>query len=209
MRKRYAILGLSVFLALSLAVPAFGGPSNPVSSAAVSAKVSAKKALKVARSAKKKAKAAQASADAAQGTANQAETDAQKAETDAQKGISDAAAAQTSANTAETDAQTGITNAAAANANANGRLKSADLVIGTATALNTDNSKTASAACPSNEPILGGGYFVNGTTPRTDEVTVTTNDAVILYGHGWQATGEEINGNPSWSILAEVTCGTR
>lgn len=202
MRKRYAILGLSVFLALSLAVPAFGGPSNPVSSAAVSAKVSAKKALKVARSAKKKAKAAQASADAAQGTANQAETDAQK-------GISDAAAAQTSANTAETDAQTGITNAAAANANANGRLKSADVVIGTATATNTDNSKTASAACPSNEPILGGGYFVNGTTPRTDEVTVTTNDAVILYGHGWQATGEEINGNPSWSILAEVTCGTR
>ena len=33
MKKRYTVLGLSLVLALALAVPAMGGPTNPLASA--------------------------------------------------------------------------------------------------------------------------------------------------------------------------------
>ena len=38
MSKRYTVLGLSVVLALALAVPALGGPTNPIASISASAK---------------------------------------------------------------------------------------------------------------------------------------------------------------------------
>jgi len=55
MKKRYTVLGLSLVLALALAVPALGGPSNPIASVSASVKSIANKALK-------KAKAAQTAA---------------------------------------------------------------------------------------------------------------------------------------------------
>ena len=48
MRKRYTVLGLSAFLAIALAVPALGGPSNPIAHTA-SALKKAKKGIRLAR----------------------------------------------------------------------------------------------------------------------------------------------------------------
>ncbi len=46
MKKRYTVLGLSVFLALALAVPALGGPSDPIAQVAGSGGKALKKAKK-------------------------------------------------------------------------------------------------------------------------------------------------------------------
>jgi hypothetical protein len=73
MRKRYALLGATVTLALALAVPALGGPSNPIARSALSlSKVNktAKAAKTDAATAQAAAAAAQAAASAAQATAN-------------------------------------------------------------------------------------------------------------------------------------------
>src|SRR3979409_1319353 len=104
MKKRYTVLGLSVFLAIALAVPALGGPSNPVAHTA-SALSKAKKAIGLANN--------------AQGTANSALTGANAAKTAA-------ATAQAAANAAKTAAD-------AANANANTRLLGVTRRFGTAT----------------------------------------------------------------------------
>src|SRR4051794_33642720 len=72
--KWYSILRLTGFLALALAVPALGGPSNAVASISASAKKIANKALKTAKSAQK-------TANTANSTANSALAEAQKAQT--------------------------------------------------------------------------------------------------------------------------------
>ena len=95
MSKRYAILGLSVFFALALAVPALGGPTNPIASTSASVKQTANKALK-------KAKAAQSTANSALTTANNAQGEATSAGTEAKKALTECAlttgtAAQTAA----------------------------------------------------------------------------------------------------------------
>lgn len=77
--KRYLVLGLGVVLAVSLSVPALGGPSNPVANGAASAKKIANKALKKAKKANQKAAAAQTSADAAQASADGAQASADSA----------------------------------------------------------------------------------------------------------------------------------
>ena len=51
MKRRYVLLGLASILAIALAVPAMGGPSNPLATTAASAKKTAKKALKKAKKA--------------------------------------------------------------------------------------------------------------------------------------------------------------
>jgi len=207
MKKRYTVLGLSVVLALALAVPALGGPTNPVASISASAKSIAVKALK-------KAKAAQATANSALSAAGNAQSDANKAQTTADKAQKTATTAQTAANTAQTTATNAQntandakTAAAAAEANANTRVKDSHEVIGTASALNTTASKNSSANCPSTEPVLGGGFFLGGS--ETNKVTVTSSDAQ-LYGHGWIAAGETIVGQTAtWSITAVAMCGTK
>ena len=97
MSKRYAVLGFSVVLALALAVPALGGPSNPIASISASVKQTANKALKQAKQAKnlantansnakkaqETAEGAKAAADGAQATANGAKTTADGAKTTA------------------------------------------------------------------------------------------------------------------------------
>jgi hypothetical protein len=157
MKKRYTVLGLSVFLAIALAVPALGGPSNPVAHTA-SALSKAKKAIGLANS--------------AQGTANTA--------------LSTANAAKTAAATAQTAANAAKTAADAANANANTRLIGTTRRIGTATT-NTAGSKSTSVSCTgSNEVPTGGGYVMGGTAPAgavvTDSEPTFYNDGWFVAG---------------------------
>jgi multidrug efflux pump subunit AcrA (membrane-fusion protein) len=214
MSKRYTVLGLSVFLALALAVPALGGPTNPVATISASAKAVANKALK-------KAKAAQTTAEAAQSSANNANGTAEKALAEAKKAQTTGSNAQTSANTAKAAAdaakatadaaKTAATNAQnsanAANANANTRIKESTEVVGELSAENTTTPKLASASCPSGDPVLGGGYSIGGESNR---VTVTQSEEQF-YGGGWFADAQTINGQAgaTWSLLAIAICGTK
>jgi hypothetical protein len=72
MRKRYLVLAFSVLLALAVAVPALGEPSDPTATTSVSAKKLAKKALKKAKKANKRSKRALNTANEALDVANQA-----------------------------------------------------------------------------------------------------------------------------------------
>jgi len=198
MRNRYLVLGLSVFLALALAVPAFGGPSNPVANASRSALSIAKKALKKANKAQSTANTALSNAAAAQSTANTAQSDANNAQTTANQAKTAAQNAQTSADAAQTSAD-------AANANANTRLKTIGEHAGSASANDTNSPKSAFADCPGGTQVAGGGYSVGGTNPN--EVTVTAQH-VQLYGGGWFASGRAISGTPTWSIVAFAECAS-
>jgi trimeric autotransporter adhesin len=214
MKKRYTVLGLSVVLALALAVPALGGPTNPVASISASAKSIAVKALK-------KAKAAQVTANTALGVANSAQSDAKNAQSSADKAqttatnaqktastaLTNAATAQTAATNAQNTANAAKTAAAAAENNANNRVIDSHEAIGSVSALNATAAKNSSANCLSTEPVLGGGFFLGGS--ETNKVTVTSSDAQ-LYGHGWIAAGETIAGQTAtWSITAVAMCGTK
>jgi hypothetical protein len=197
MSKRYAILGLSVVFALALAVPALGGPTNPIASSSASVKKTANKALKTAKTAQK--------------TANGANSDAAKALAEAKKGVNAAGSAQTTANTAKASADSakGTADAAkaaaaAAEANANTRLKSSSQVVGESSESNTTASKFASASC-TGRPVLGGGFSVGG---ENNKVTVTQSEEQ-LYGGGWFVAAQTINGQgtPTWAITAVAICG--
>jgi hypothetical protein len=200
MSKRYVVLGLSVVLALALAVPALGGPSNPIASVSASAKKIAQKALKKANEAQKTANTALSTANTANTTANSALTEAKKAQTTANS-------AQITANSAKATADSAQAAAEAAEANANTRVKNANFVFGTSSAEDTETPKNVSASCESDEEVLGGGFAVAG---EANKVTVTTSDPIILYGHGWFVTGRAISGfTPTWSIQAVATCGEK
>lgn len=200
MRKRYAVLGLSVVFALALAVPAFGGPTNPLASISATVKQTANKALK-------KAKAAQKTANEAKSLAGTANTGAGAALTEAQKGVADAATAQTSATNAQKAAEAAKKAAEAAEANAKTRLAGSEQRVGEPSAENTTASKFASASCPTGNPVLGGGFSVGG---ENNKVTVTQSEEQ-LYGGGWFVAAQTINGQgtPSWSITAIAICGTK
>jgi trimeric autotransporter adhesin len=196
MKRRYAVLGLSVFLALALAVPALGGPTNPVASISASAKSIANKALKTAKAAQKTANAANGTANTALSTANTANGTANSALGEAKKGVANAAAAQATANAAKKAAEE-------ANANANTRVLGA-LERSASTETNTETSKNASALCEGNEVTLGGGFFVGGSS---NSVSVNASEH-MLYGNGWFVSARAISGTPSWSLTAYTMCGT-
>jgi membrane protein involved in colicin uptake len=201
MRKRYLVLGLSVFLALALAVPALGGPSNPVAGASATAKAIAQKALK-------KAKAAQKTANQAKSTANTALSNAAAAQSTANSAQSDANQAKTAAAAAQTSADNAQTAADAANANANTRYNSVTEVSGGATADDTSSPKSAFATCPAGSDPTGGGYSIGGTTPGG---AVVTSQHVQLYGGGWFASArtQQGLGATSWSIAAFAECASK
>ena len=140
-RNRYLVLGLSAFLALALAVPALGGPSNPIADGAASAKKTAQKALKKAKKANKAAKAAQSSADAAQLSADGAQSTADGAQTAAE-------AAQTSADAAQASAD-------AAQSTADSKYGTVTNVEGTTSPTNNANKSTVFASCPSGRDLIG------------------------------------------------------
>jgi hypothetical protein len=184
MRHRYLVLGLSAFLALALAVPALGGPSNPVADVSATAKKTAKKALK-------KSKKAQQSADAAQQSANQAQNAAE--------------GAQGTADGAQTAAEAAQAAADAAQATANGKFGSTQFVQGE-TSVEDSALKANTAACPGSSVPTGGGYAIGGSEP--EDATVGFSGSP-LYGGGWSATARPIDGEiGTWTITATAVCAS-
>jgi hypothetical protein len=212
MRKRYVILGLSVVLALALAVPAFGGPTNPLSGGLASVKKTANKALKNANAAKKTAKSALSAAESATAGVKGVETDVNKQQTEIKKLQTSVTTAQTTANGATTAAagakklaEEAKAAAAAAEANANSRIKDSIERFGTTTAA-SESTKFASASCEANEPTLGGGYEVGGAANKA----VVTFQQENLYNDGWFVGSQQINGQAgAWSLRAIAICGTK
>lgn len=191
MSKRYVVLGLSVFLALALAVPALGGPSNPIANVSASAKKIAKKAKKKAKKAQQSANSAQNSADNAQGTANEA--------------LNTAQGAQTAAEGAQTAAEGAQAAADAAQATANGKFGTAGFVIGTASANNSVAPKSATATCPAGDQVAGGGWLTLGD--GNNDITPTSS-TFQLYSESWGVTMDEIGGGTgeSWAVQAVASC---
>lgn len=210
MSKRYVVLGLSIVLALALAVPALGGPSNPIAGISASVKKTASKALKQAKQAKKTANSALSTANAANSAAGSANSAAKKAQEDAKK-ASDAAAkaqstadgAKTTADGAKSTADQALADAAKAEANANTRVQGVYFNFGTSSAEDTEVLKSVSAFCDGGDEATGGGYAIGGAGSKS--ITVTT-ETPTLYGDGWFVTGQAISGTPTWSIQANTVC---
>jgi cytoskeletal protein RodZ len=206
MKKRYTVLGLSIVLALALAVPALGGPSNPIASVSASVKSIANKALK-------KAKAAQTAADNAQNTANSASSaaaaaqkDANAAQKTANTAQSTASTALSTANTAKTTADSAKTAAAAAQGTANAALASANgKMSGEVHAEGAEGTTLSIAACPSGKVPTGGGFIVTGNDNDAATVTESTQ-----YFNGWLVIADQIEGTAggSWGTVATVNCAT-
>lgn len=194
MKRRYIVLSLSLVLALALAVPALGGPSNPIASVSASVKQIATKALK-------KAKAAQKTANTALSTANGAQSAANKAQSTADSASKAAATAQTAANTAQTTANTAKKAAEDAQATANTKLGETFSEFGEFDGPNT-TSGVAIAECPGLSEVTGGGYETSGE--GSDEVVPFYTAS---YGDAWLAGLNRIPGGAqTWSVRAIVTC---
>jgi membrane protein involved in colicin uptake len=201
MKRRYIVLSLSLVLALALAVPALGGPGNPVASMSASVKQIATKALK-------RAKAAQTTANTALSTANNAQSDAAKAQSTANNAQKAAGTAQTAANTAQATAN-GAKKAAedaqaaanAAQATANSKLGETFSEFGSFDGPNT-TSGVAIAECPGESEVTGGGYETSGE--GSDEIVPFYTAS---YGDAWLAGLNRIpGGTQTWSVRAIVTC---
>jgi hypothetical protein len=184
MKRRYVVFGLSAVLAISLAVPALGGPGNPVATVSKGAKKIAKEALNAANK-------AQQDATAAQQTANQAQQAA--------------SAAQTSANNALNQAQAANTAAQNAQATADSKVDGLEQIIGPGSATNSTN-KADVASCSAGKEVTGGGYFTGGA--GSNDVTATFNG--FFYNDGWIASMAEIGAGTAdtWSVTAEAVCAS-
>lgn len=190
MKKRYALFGMTALLAVTLAVPAFGGPSNAGTETFASAKKTAKKALKKANAANKAAGAAQSTADGALTAANGARTLAQAAQTSADQANTAAAAAQTAAEGAQ--------------ATADSKFGSVTQVTGETSLEDSTSPKILAAGCvAAGGSTSGGGYFMNGAG-RNDVSVVFSSQ----FFNGWLAIGEEIGAGTAqnWSLTATVNC---
>lgn len=215
MSKRYVVLGMSLVLALALAVPALGGPSNPLASASKSVKKTAETALKTAKQAKKlantantkageaqtAAKNAQTSADGAGASAKKAQETADKAQTSANGAKSTADSAKATADSAKTTANEAKTLAEQAKTEASTKVSGVYYQFGTSSAEDTETTKNVSAFCEGADEATGGGWAFNGST----NVTVTASTPTF-YGDGWFVTAKAISGTPTWSIQANTVC---
>jgi cytoskeletal protein RodZ len=190
MRNRYLVLGLAAFIALALAVPALGGPSNPIASSSANA-------LKIAKKAKRKAAAAQSTADSALSAANKAQTTANGANTAA-------GAAQTTADAAQAAAAAAQTAADAANANANTRFNHITHVAGTASPSNNSDKALVVANCPGDDPATGGGWVtVGGGGERDAQIEYSST----FYADQWVIVANDIGTDGgNWSITPQVFC---
>jgi membrane protein involved in colicin uptake len=215
MKSRYLVLGLSLVLALALAVPALGGPTNPIASISATVKQTANKALKKANAAQTAANNAQATATSAEGAADSAgkaakaaQTTANTAQSTATSALSNAKTAQTTADGAKTTADSAKTAAAAAQAAADAAQTTANSKFGSTINQNGDGSGTVAgtgfdlSVCPSGSDVTGGGYFVTGT--GDDEVVPYY---AASYGNAWYAGLNRIpGGTGTWNVTAVVTC---
>lgn len=194
MKSRYAVFFLSLVLALSLAVPALGGPTNPVANVSASVKKTANKALKIAKAAQSTANSALSAATSAQSTANSANSTAKNAQTTANAANAAAKNAQTSANAAKAAAD-------AAQATANSKFGTTFSEFGEETGPHTV-SGAAFAFCPSGSKATGGGYQTFGTGNNEVVPVIDTS-----YGDAWLADLERIPGQAdSWNVQAMVVC---
>jgi hypothetical protein len=208
MKRRYVVLSLAAVLALALAVPAFGGPTNIVS-ALTKVKKTANKALKQAQAANTAAAAAQATATGAQTDATAAGKAAKTAQTTANDGLTQAKAAQTTANTAlgtanaaKTEAATAKAAADAAQATANAKFGSTQFVEGETSADATSAAALSFAFCPAGSQVTGGGYVTGGA--GNHEVVPIIDSA---YGNAWLADLQRIPGGASsWHVTANAIC---
>jgi hypothetical protein len=232
--NRLVVFALSAVLALALAVPALGGPGNPVADMSASALTTAKKALKTAKAAQKSAKTAQTTANAAktaaagaQSTANGASSAANSANSaagDAKAAAADAAnkataaqgsadGAKSTADSAKAAADAAKSAADAAQSAANAAQTSADNANANAnTRLSTTHHVNSTAqtnglaaiACDTGR-ITGGGYTIAGTD--RNKVTVTLNSD---YGNGWLVQTTDIVGQTAttWTTTANAVCAT-
>jgi len=194
LKNRYLVLGLAAFLAVALAVPALGGPSNPIADGAASAKKTAKKALKKAKKANQNAKAAQSSADSAQATADGAASAAATAQTTAD-------GAQTSADGAQTSADAAQTSADAAQATADGKYGSVTNVEGTTSPTNNADKVVVFATCTGGRTAAGGGYIVNGAGRENARVTFNTG-----YGTSWGVIAGDQGAGGTWEVTPSARC---
>lgn len=203
MKSRYIVLGLSLVLALALAVPALGGPTNPIASISASVQQTANKALKKAKAAQNTANSAQNAANAAQNTANSAQNAANAAQKTANTVQTAVKTAQTTADSAKTTANEAKSAAAAAQATANGKLGNTETTFGEGSGSSTSDSKSAFAFCPPGQQITGGGYETSGTGS-----TSVTPTFLSSYGDAWVAVVQRINGQAStaWGIRAIAVC---
>jgi hypothetical protein len=183
MRNRYLVLGLATFIAIAMAVPALGGPSNPIASSSANA-------LKIAKKAKAAAAAAQTSADTAQSTANSAISTANSANSKA-----------TAAQTAATAAQTAANNA---NTNANTRYDHISHVDGGTSPSNNSDKALIAANCPAaDDAATGGGWVAVGGGERDAQVEYDST----FYNDQWVVVANDIGldaGN--WSIQVTAQC---
>jgi hypothetical protein len=180
MKSRYTVLFLSLVLALALAVPALGGPMNPIASISSSAKSIANKALKKAKAAQKTANTALSTANTANATAGTAQTEAKKAQTTAETAKTAAAAAQTTANSKFGETEYVV-----------GPLSGSSTTVGFST-----------AKCAEGSTITGGGYTTSGTGDH-EVVPIYTG----AYGDAWFADLERIpGGTNTWEVTALATC---
>ncbi len=194
MKSRYIVLGFSLVLALALAVPALGGPTNPIASISASVKQTANKALKKAKSAQAAADAAQATANSAQSTANSAQSTAKTAQSTATTALNNAKTAQTTAN----EAKTAATNA---QTTANKKFGQTFSEFGTFEGPNTTFGFGV-VACPGGSSVTGGGYEVSGE--GTNQVVASFT---ATYGNAWLAALERIpGGTKTWSVRPVVVC---
>lgn len=202
MRNRYLVLGLSIVLALALAVPALGGPTNPVASISASVKSIANKALKKAKAAQKTANAAQAAANTAQSTASSANTAAGKAQKAAEAAQTSANSGVAAADKAQKAAEAAQATADAAQASANTKFDHTNFEQGTAVA-GTGESAIVGKGCPEGESPSGGGFVLAGTD--SDKVRV---DLSSQYLNGWIVSADNIAGHAgeNWELSAVAIC---
>jgi hypothetical protein len=208
MKRRYTVLALSLILALALAVPALGGPANPVASISASVKQIATKALKTAKSAKKTANSAltaangaQGTANSAQGTANSAQGAAKSAQSAADAAKKAAEGAQGTANNAQNTANAAKKAAEDAQTSANEKLGETFSEFGGFDGPNTTSGNNL-ALCPAGSEVTGGGYTTSGEG---------ANEVVPIYaasyGDAWFAVLERIpGGTKTWSVEAIAVC---
>jgi type IV secretory pathway VirB10-like protein len=222
LKRRYVVLSLSLVLALALAVPALGGPSNPIASTSASVKQIATKALKKAKAAQTTANTALATATSAQGAASAAQSDVGKVQKEVKTAQSTADAAKSAAATAQSAAATAQTTADAAKGAAANAQSTADAAKAAADAAqatantklgetftefgdgsgNSTTSGTDFVECPGSSEVTGGGYTTGGAGAN-QAVPVFT----AAYGDAWVASLERIPGQAgTWSVQAVVTC---
>lgn len=202
MKRRYLVFGLSVVLALALAVPALGGPSNPIASASKSVKSIAQTALKRANQAKKQAKTALNKANEAQSSANGAQKSANGAQNTADSAKTAAAAAQSTADSAVAAAATAQAAAEAAQATANSKISGSSFHEGSSVS-GASESALAASGCETGEEPSGGGFVITGA--QSDRVRV---DLSSQYLNGWIVSADNISGlaGGSWSLTAVAIC---